>query len=78
MEEKEEENSRVVTQDKEQHEPPNQPGAAGDSQAAALPLLPLAELRHLDFDLNQLIAWSPRIAVPVLSPAEKTPLCHAR
>ena len=53
MEEKEEENSRVVTQDKEQHEPPNQPGAAGDAQAAALPLIPLAHLRHLDFDLSR-------------------------
>ena len=49
MEEKEEFHlSMGFTQDQEQHEPPNQPGAAGDAQAAALPLLPLAELHHLE------------------------------
>ena len=50
MEEKEEFqlSSKGFTEDKEQHEPPNQPGAAGDPQAAALPLIPLAELRHLE------------------------------
>ena len=54
MEEKEEFHlSKGFTEDKEQHEPSNQPGAAGDAEAAALSFLPLPNLEgHLGLGLS--------------------------